>query len=197
MDVNTNRLGAVADIKTGFPLRKAAKEALAGDALLVQMKDVAPSGDIKWKNTIKISTDGSRNPDWLKEHDILFVGRGSRFFAVHVDTVKNQSLASPHFYVLRSKAANKVLPEFLAWYLNSSMAQKFYNANQEGSALSYISRKTLISMPIQIPDIETQNKIVNTSKCWNKQQQLLKELIQQKSAYINALLEQTLKGEAA
>ncbi len=197
MNVNTNRLGAVADIKTGFPLRKAAKETLAGDALLVQMKDVAPSGDIKWKNTIKISTDGSRNPDWLKEHDILFVGRGSRFFAVHIDTVKNKSLASPHFYVLRSKAANKVLPEFLVWYLNSSMAQKFYNANQEGSALSYISRKTLISMPIQIPDIETQNKIINTSKCWNKQQQLLKELIQQKSAYINALLEQTLKGEAA
>ncbi len=197
MRITTMKLTGVADVKTGFPLRKAAKEDPSGKALLVQMRDVDPFKGVDWSDVIKISTEGRRNPDWLKEDDVLFAGRGSRFFAVHVREVEDCSVASPHFYVLRSKKAEKILPEFLVWYLNSQAAQKFYAANQEGSALPYLSRKTLAALPIQLPDLEIQNKIVSTYKCWNRQRQLLEELTEQKGAYINAMLENTLKGEAA
>ncbi|MAI62034.1 MAG: hypothetical protein CBB87_06030 [Micavibrio sp. TMED27] len=197
MRFKTINLEAVTDVKTGFPLRKAAKEDFSGDAVLVQMKDVDPLAGVNWSDAIKINTKGSRNPDWLKEDDVLFVGRGSRFFAVHVSSVKKHSVASPHFYVLRNKKAEKILPEFLVWFLNSTPAHKFYTSNQEGSALPYLSRKTLAALPIKLPDLETQKKIINISKCWNHQRQLLEELTEQKDAYINALLEQTLEGEAA
>ena len=191
----TTRLSDLADVKTGFPLRKAAKEDSAGDALLLQMKDVDPLEGVDWSNTIRISTEGKRNTDWLKENDVLFVGRGSRFFAVHIKQVNEASVASPHFYVLRNKKTERALPEFLTWYLNSKAAQKFYAANQEGSALPYLSRKTLDTLPIELPDIETQKKIVRVYECWRKQKQLLEELTETKDAYINALLEKTLEGE--
>lgn len=197
MRLTTTKLASVVDVKTGFPLRKAAKEDHSGDALLVQMKDVDPLEGVNWNRTIKINTAGRRNPDWLKENDVLFVGRGSRFFAVHIKNAKEHSVASPHFYVLRNKQTEKVLPEFLVWFLNSQTAQKFYATNQEGSALPYISRKTLDTLPLQLPDIETQRKIVSTYECWYKQRQLLEELTEKKDAYINAVLEQTLKGEEA
>lgn len=190
-------LANVADVKTGFPLRKAAKENRAGDALLLQMKDVDPLEGVDWSDAMRISTEGKRNTDWLKENDVLFVGRGSRFFAVHIRQVNENSVASPHFYVLRNKKTETALPEFLTWYLNSQAAQRFYAANQEGSALPYLSRKTLDIMPIQLPDIETQKKIVSAYECWRKQKQLLEELTETKDAYINALLEKTLQGEAA
>lgn len=193
----TSNLATIADVKTGYPLRKAAKEDRAGDAVLVQMKDVDPLNGVHWSDAIRISTEGKRNPDWLQENDVLFVGRGSRFFAVHVKKVSQQSVASPHFYVLRNKKSAKVLPEFLTWYLNSQAAQKFYAATQEGSALPYLSRKTLDTLPIQLPDLETQKKIVSAYECWRKQKQLLEELAETKDAYINALLEKTLQGEAA
>lgn len=197
MNHTTNSLSDIADIRTGFPLRKAAEEDSLGDALLVQMKDVNPLSGINWDRTLRISSEGSRNPDWLKENDILFVGRGSRFFAVLVKTTKQNCLASPHFYVLRNKRSNIALPAFLVWYLNSQPAQKFYSTNQEGSALPYISRKTLDTLPVQLPSIDIQKKIVDTYECWQKQKQLLSELIETKDGYINALLEKALKGEAA
>lgn len=193
----TKNLASVADVKTGFPLRKAAKEDRLGNAILVQMKDVDPLDGVDWNEAIRISTEGKRNPDWLRENDVLFVGRGSRFFAVHIKKVKEHSVASPHFYVLRNKKAEKTLPEFLTWYLNSQAAQRFFAATREGSSLPYISRKTLDMLPIQLPDIETQKRIVNAYECWRKQKQLLEELTETKDAYINALLEQTLQGEAA
>ena len=193
----TSKLSGLTDVKTGFPLRKAAKEDSAGDALLLQMKDVDPLEGVDWNRVIKISTAGSRNPDWLEDDDILFVGRGSRFFAVHVKNVKERSVASPHFYVLRNKSSDRVMPEFLVWYLNSQTAQKFYTTYQDGSALPYINRTALSELPLKLPDIEMQRKIVNTYECWHKQRQLLEELTETKDAYINALLEQTLQGEAA
>lgn len=197
MKLITTNLASIADVKTGFPLRKAAKEDRAGDALLVQMKDVDPLDGVDWSDAIRISTEGKRNTDWLKENDVLFVGRGSRFFAVNIKQVNEHSVASPHFYVLRNKRAEAALPKFLTWYLNSQAAQRFYAANQEGSALPYLSRKTLDTLPIQLPDIETQKKIVRAYECWRKQKQLLEELTETKDAYINALLERTLQGEAA
>lgn len=197
MRFTTTNLASLADVKTGFPLRKAAEEDKHGDALLVQMKDVDPLNGVNWDRTLRINTAGSRHPDWLRENDVLFVGRGSRFFAVHVKKTKEHSVASPHFYVLRNKKAENLLPEFLVWYLNSQTAQKFYAANQEGSALPYISRKTLDNLPMQLPEIETQKKIVSTYECWRKQRQLLEELIENKDAYINTILERALQGEPA
>ncbi len=183
------------NVKTGFPLRKAAKEDPQGDATLVQMKDLRPFEGVNWGTVIPISTEGRRNVDFLKDGDILFVGRGSRFFASLIKSPREDSVASPHFYVLRNKKQNKISSEFLVWYLNSQSAQKFYTTNQEGSALPYISRKTLDSMPVQVPDIERQKEIVNAHKYWQKQKSLLKELIHEKDAYINAILEKAVQGE--
>lgn len=197
MKFTTTHLSNIADVRTGFPLRKAAENDRNGDAVLVQMKDVDPLTGVNFARAYRINTEGHRHPDWLQEDDILFVGRGSRFFAVNIKTVKEKSVASPHFYVLRSKESQRVLPEFLAWYLNSQTAQKYYATNQEGSALPYISRRTLDALPLQLPDIETQKKIVSTYQCWRKQKLLMEEMIETKDAYINALLENTLQGEAA
>lgn len=191
------KISNVMDVKTGLPLRQAAKGDRGGDALLIQMKNVNPVAGINWEKVIRISTEGYRNPDWLQKDDVLFVGRGSRFFAVKVSDVSDKTVASPHFYVLRDNGDRKILPEFLVWYLNSQMAKKFYAANQKGSALPFISRKALSALPVILPDLATQEKIVNIYQCWQKQRQLLAELEDQKDVYINALLEQTLKGENA
>ncbi len=196
MSFTTTRLSSVVGVKTGFPLREAAKYDPSGDALLVQMKDVDPLEGVNWSKAIKINTRGRKHPEWLKRNDILFVGRGSRFFATRVTEPTQHSVASPHFYVLRNKNVGKALPEFLVWILNSRPAQKFYAANQEGSALPYISRKTLANLPVQLPDLETQKRIVDIYECWKRQKKLLTELTEQKEIYFNALLEKTLIGEA-
>lgn len=185
------------EVKTGFPLREAAKHDALGDALIVQMKDIDLLAGVKWETPITIKTKGRNEPDWLRENDILFVGRGSRFFAVHVSKPPKPTVASPHFYVLRGGNKHKVNPHFLVWFLNSKPAQKFYAEHIEGSALPYISRKTLAMLPVDLPDVQTQARIVQAYKCWKKERRLLEELIEQKEALIDGLLEQRIHQGAA
>ena len=194
----TFTLSSLFEVKTGFPLREAAKHDAQGDALIVQMKDVDSLTGVSWEAPITIKTKGRNEPDWLRENDILFVGLGSRMFAVHVSKPPKPSVASPHFYVLRGGDAKKVNPHFLVWLLNSKPAQKFYAEHIEGSALPYISRKTLAMLPVELPDMQTQERIVQAYKCWKKERSLLEELIQQKEALIDGLLEQRIhQGVAA
>lgn len=185
------------DVKTGFPLRSAAQHNIQGDALIVQMKDVDPLLGVSWETAITIKTKGRNEPDWLREDDILFVGRGSRFFAVHVSAPPKPSVASPHFYVLRADSRQKINPHFLVWLLNGKQSQKFYAEHSEGSALPYISRKTLAMLPIDLPDIQTQERIFRAYRCWKKERRLLEELIEQKEALIDGLLEQCIQQGVA
>jgi hypothetical protein len=188
----------LAEVKTGFPLREAAKHDAQGDALIVQMKDVDPFEGVNWGSPIRIQTKGRNEPDWLREDDILFVGRGSRFFAVHVSAPPKPSVASPHFYVLRADSRQKINPHFLVWLLNGKQSQKFYAEHIEGSALPYISRKTLAMLPVDLPDVQTQERIFRAYRCWKKERRLLEELIEQKEALIEGLLERSIhQGVAA
>ena len=197
MKHGATKISDILQVKTGFPLREAAKHDAKGDAFIVQMKDVDALEGVNWNTPFKIKTKGRNEPDWLRENDILFIGRGSRFFAVHVSTPPQKSIASPHFYVLRSNKSD-VDPHFLVWQLNSKPAQKFYAEHAEGSALPYISRKTLSELHIVIPKKETQLRIVRAYKCWKKERGLLEELISQKEDLIEGLLEQHIhQGEAA
>lgn len=189
-------LSSVLEVKTGFPLREAAKHDALGDALIVQMKDVDALKGVAWESPITIKTKGRNEPDWLRADDILFVGRGSRFFAVHVSEPPKPSVASPHFYVLRG--GKKINPHFIVWLLNGKQAQKYYAEHVEGSSLPYISRKTLAMLPIELPDLQTQERIVKAYKCWKRERSLLEELIDQKEALIDGLLEQRIhQGVAA
>ncbi len=197
MTFKAKKIANIMDIKTGFPLRKAAKEQHDGNAFLVQMKDLDPVEGMRWEQVIKINTEHHRSISYLKSGDVLFVGRGSRFFAVQYEADHQNYLASPHLYVLRSKDVDEVLPGFVAWFLNSRASQKFFSSNQEGSALPYISRKTLSTLPVPLPDLETQKNIASTYNCWRRQKKLMENLIENKDLYINRLLENKLTGDVA
>jgi len=192
MKLRKHRIDQFAEVKTGYPLREGAVMSATGDARLVQMRNVSPDQGIDWPALISIDTKGRKEPDWLQQNDILFVGRGSRFFAVLANNPEPNTLAAPHFHVIRLNSGAAVLPEFLVWSLNSKEAQKFYAANQEGSALPYISRRTLSSFNIPVPDMETQKTIVTTVDCWKRQRRLMEELISSKETLVEAILDRRL-----
>ena len=189
MRYTKHQIDQFAEVKTGYPLREGAVMSATGDARLVQMRNVSPDQGIDWPALICIDTKGRKEPDWLQDKDILFVGRGSRFFAALAVKPEPNTLAAPHFHVIRLNGNAAVLPEFLVWSLNNREAQKFYAANQEGSALPYISRKTLSSLSVALPDIETQKAIVATHACWKRQRRLMEELITSKETLIEAILD--------
>lgn len=178
----------ISDIKTGYPLRGKAIPEPNGNLLLVQMKDVDPLEGVNWNTPIKINGKGRNNPETLVDGDILFVGRGSRFYAANVNNPPSNAVASPQFYVLRPNKNKSVKSYYLTWLLNSESAQKFFASRIEGSALPYVSRKTIAELPITLPDIQTQERIVNVYRCWKKERRLFEELIEERETLINNIL---------
>jgi hypothetical protein len=84
----------------------------------------------------------------LQQGDVLFAAKGTKNFAVWYESLpaghtgKNlPAVASTSFFVIRLKenTIDKVLPEYLAWYINQPVSQKFLKGNAMGTFIVSIS----------------------------------------------------------
>jgi restriction endonuclease S subunit len=160
---------------------------------VVQMKDVDPENGLQKDRLYHINLTGRKKPDYLRQGDILFVGRGYRIFAVLVDEDLKQTVASPHFFILRIKSERLIRPDYLAWYINHTRAQRYFSKHVAGTALPHINRQTLEDLPVILPPLQVQERIVNAHRCRLKEKALLETLIEKKKLFLDELLEKTLE----
>ncbi len=180
-------------LMAGQPLRGSIENVPDGEVAVVQMKDVDSDSGIDKAQCYHINLTGRKKPDYLRLGDILFVGRGYRIFAVLVDEVLIQTVASPHFFILRIKPETAVRPDYLVWYINQSRAQKYFSKHIAGTALPHINRQTLEDLPVILPPLQVQARIVNAHRCRLKEKTLLEILIEKNKHFLDELLDSTLK----
>ncbi len=75
-------LGKLAVVKAGYPFRCSIEGIHEGPVRAVQMKDMDPIGRSSLAGlSVRTRLTGRREADWLLAGDLLFVARGSRFYA--------------------------------------------------------------------------------------------------------------------
>ena len=186
-------LKTLALLMAGQPLRGSIENVPDGEVAVVQMKDVDPENGLQKDRCYRINLTGRKKPDYLRQGDILFVGRGYRIFAVLIDEDLTQTVASPHFFILRIKSERLVQPDYLAWYINHTRAQRYFSKHVAGTALPHINRQTLEDLPVILPPLQVQERIVNAHRCRLKEKALLETLIEKKKLFLDELLEKTLE----
>lgn len=186
------RLKSLVSINAGHPIRESIQHNAEGELAVVQMKDVDVELGLNTDNLFRINTTGRKHPDFLKPGDILFVSRGYRIFAVMIEQKLEQTIASPHFFILRVQN-DCVTPEYLTWFINCKQAQKYFSQHLAGSALPHVNRTTLENLPITIPPPSIQEKIVNMHRCHQREKRLYEQLISKKQQLLDVVLEQTIK----
>lgn len=183
----------IASLVAGHPIRDSIKNVSNGDTFVVQMKDVELDKEIDTTHLTRIFLTGRKTPDYLKKGDILFVSRGYRIFASFVTEDLNNTIASPHFFIITVKPNKAVNADYLAWYINHyQLAQRYLSQCVAGSTLPHVNRTTLENLPIVLPPLAVQQQIINTHYCRLKEKALLEKLIVKKSLFINKLLDKTL-----
>jgi hypothetical protein len=186
-------LKEITSLMAGHPFRGSIKNTPRGDVAVVQMKDVDPESGIDSANLFRVHLTGHKKPDYLKRGDILFVGRGYRLFAVLVDKALEQTVAGPHFFIIRVKPdENHVRPDYLVWYINHKRAQRYFSRHVAGTALPHINRATLENLPVVLPPLEVQDHMMKAHNCGRKEKALQEALIQKKTQFLDELLDQTL-----
>ena len=180
-------LGDVAAIAAGYPLRGAVDELTSGDVAIVQMRNVDADSGVNWSEVQRIALPSKRPPPFLAVGDIIFPTRGTRNFALALDTVDGQAVCSPHFFVMRVLDANRIAPAFLAWQINQRAAQEYFQREATGSHILNIRREVIENLPVAIPPVATQHIIVALADAARSERASLTKLIENRNQQLEAI----------
>lgn len=139
-----------------------------------------------------VDIDNVKEDQILKDGDILFVGKGMRFFSYRYDKEIGEAIASSIFYVIK---ANKklVLPDYLSCILNHSKSLKYFNSIGSGTSIPSIRKSELSDYEIDLPSLEMQHKIVEIYNIHKQEIEFLDQLREKKQIRFKQLINKITK----
>ena len=196
------KLSSVAEIRQGFTFREKVIEIDAGNAHIVQIKDirqpeqawgmqlrpeVLPKMDWQGKDQAKIVDDCVLLPcrgEYLQAHYVKPKGKPESALPI---------IASSQFLLMTPKKA--VLTEYLCWYLNQSQVQQRLRNEGQGTKILMLSIANMNDFMIAVPSIETQRYIIDLNQLWEQEQRLTQKLLQNREQMMQGIFQQLLKGQ--
>lgn len=190
------QLKQICDIQLGYQHREKVADVEHGTHRLIQGKDVVradvlPDGDSApagWRITTahldRMTPKGDAARYQLRPGDVLFVSRGTTNIAVPLneESVRpfpdqwEDVIAAYTFFVLRPDRS-RVLPEYLAWFINQAPAQAFLSRQSRGSLAKLLPKSAFEELEIPLPPLGLQQKIVDIEHLRSREEGLLKRLI--------------------
>ncbi|MHB2027022.1 MAG: restriction endonuclease subunit S [Elusimicrobiota bacterium] len=205
------KLNDLAEIQIGYQHRDSARPVSAvttGTHRFIQIKDLDLEGRFKsevldrggivpyiWLSGlfgVTPSSDARRYQ--VDQGDVLFLSRGQRSIAVAIPDPLQETIAAYYFYILRPDRS-RILPEYLAWFINQPSAQVYLETNRMGSHIKMVPKPALEQLEIALPSIATQGSIVQLEKLRQAEEHAMVRLIKARKKLIDGLaLEAAVNG---
>lgn len=145
-------------------------------------------GLVDWSNCGFISKERyEESPEiMLQENDLLISKDGTLGKIGYVKNITSPCTVASGIFVLRNTNKNKINFDYLYYLLTSHIFKDFIIRNKaEGSTINHLYQRDLENFEVELPDIETQEKIASTLKFIdlkihnnNTQIQVLESLVQ-------------------
>jgi len=166
-----NKIKDIAITQTGVYL----KETPGGEVHYLQVKDFDRN-----KRSF-VSFPSIKMPDINKKHllsegDLLFAAKGFVNFCTVYGKNQGDAVASSSFLVLKIKDTEKVIPEYLSWYLNRDDILFIFRNMTSGNVMPSISKAMMENLDISIPSIYVQNQIIKIAALSEKEGLLLEQI---------------------
>ena len=173
-------------INAGFSFRGRVIDEPGGTYRVVQLGDVDwETGRVVWDALARMSGIEPGPHHLLRAGDILFAAKGRTNRAIVVPKV-GPAVAASTFFVLRPKPSD-VLPEFLAWYLNTAPAQAHFQSCSLGTNIRIISKSCLGPLGLPLPPLDTQHRIIALDRLAREERHLTAALAERKARLVEAL----------
>jgi len=175
-----------------------AKPTKEGQIVYLQAKHFDENGILRSSLYPDLKAESISEKHLLQNGDIIFAAKGTKNFAAFYESKNKPAVASTSFFVIRLNMdfQDKVLPEYLTWYLNRASSQNYLKSKAVGSSIVSISKSVLQDLEIYFPDLQTQNAILKITQLRHSEQVMKKKIetlrekqIQQQ--IINAIKETT------
>jgi restriction endonuclease S subunit len=191
-DSRSKPLREVAHVSLGHPFRGAIPEVSSGGVHVVQVRDVNPSGLTDCDALLRTEVDGRKEPNWLRDQDILYVTRGTVPYAGLVTKPPPRTVCSSHIYVVRVIRTDVLLPAFVAWQLNQAPVRRFLRQSAEGSNQLSIRRTVLDRIAIRIPPLDQQQTVVDMQRAASAERETMEALIRSRELELESVAERLL-----
>jgi restriction endonuclease S subunit len=182
---NTNtkhkaRLTELAKVSSGI----FAKGSPSGHIAYLQVKDLLmPSPET---TASRIENSPKLRNYILNKGDLLFAGKGVTYlceiFDLDIPAVPSTTLYSIKLH------SDKILPDYLCWYLNHPKTVAFIKASQAGTGTPLTHKATLENIEIIIPSKKEQQQIVELSTLQKREKELINTIAEKREQLTNQIL---------
>lgn len=176
----------ITTIRAGYQFRGGVEPSPEGQYRVVQIKDISADGELSIGELVRTELDDVRGEHLLREGDLLFISRGPRKQAAVVGEDLSNVIAGAQFFII--KTGPGVLPEFLAWYINQTPAQRYLTENAVGSNVRIVTRAVLEHLSVEVPPVEDQQKIVKIHQLSLREKMLLETIKERRGWLIESAL---------
>lgn len=190
------KLGEIVDVATGYIKRENNKPAEPITIPIIQLRDLSVNGTINFKGVKKEEISSKDRYPQLIPGDIIFAAKGSKRSAAVIENKIDGLTASNHYLILRIKHefADKLLPEYLAFYLRQKPAMEYFKLCAEGSYIPFVSAGALKELSVTLPPVEKQRSLAQLGELIGREEELEHKLSELKSTYYKNSLEQIIKA---
>jgi len=182
------RLNEIASINLGVAFRDRIEPDPAGTIAVVQMRDLTDCQRVEFRDAAQIRDQGFTEAHLLSRDDLVFRSRGlNNTAAIVQDVTPGTILAAPLFRIRVSSA--DVRPAYLQWFINHPIAQAYFASHARGTSVRMVPKECLAGLPVILPLLEIQDKIVEFSSLADREEQILSRLANLKRNYYQRLME--------
>ena len=189
------KIKKIATVQMGYSFRSRLEVSKGGDVAVIQMKDLRPDNTVHCDELRKTDMETVKNHHIVQKGDLVFRSRGHiTTSAVLLEDPGKAVVAAPLLRI-RISEPDKILPEYLNWYISQRDAQAFLTSRAKGTVQKMISKQTIEDLEIPLPSLEKQKKIVELALLSNREQAILNTLAEKRERYISTVLLHNAKGE--
>jgi Type I restriction modification DNA specificity domain len=189
------KIGDVATVQVGYSFRSRLEASGEGGVAVIQMKDLRADNIVDCRDLTFADITSVKNHHLAQRGDLIFRSRGLVMnSAILVDDPDRAIVAAPLLRI-RVTSFDKVMPEYLNWYIAQRDAQSYLSSSARGTAQKMINKQVLEDMELLLPSMEQQALIVDLAGLAAREKVLLGRIAEKRNQYISTMLMHIAKGE--
>ena len=189
------KIKQLATVQMGYSFRSRLEASRGGKVAVIQMKDLLQDNTVGCKKLVKIEMETVKEHHLAQKGDLVFRSRGQITTAAILLEDPGKAVVAAPLLRIRITKPDKILPEYLNWYISQRDAQIFLASRAKGTVQKMISKQTVEDMEVYLPTLEKQQHIVDLANLSARERAILGMLAEKREQYISTLLMQLAKGE--
>ncbi len=188
------KLNQLATVQMGYSFRSRLETTEHGRVAVIQMKDLLDDNTVSCDDLVRIDMESVKDHHLAQEGDLVFRSRGHVNTAAVLLKDPGKAVVAAPLLRIRVKKPDKVLPEYLSWFISQRDAQIFLTSRAKGTVQKMISKHAVEELEVILPSLAKQRSIVELASLSTREQFLLEALAIKREQYISAVLMKIAKG---